>query len=181
MQQAGDCELALAGPAEAGEAGEVQPARALQAELQPLGRGSRRQLRPAIDMPAGPSEVLVIADSGANPAFVAADLLSQAEHGPDSQVILLSDDDALLDAAAMEVERQLATLPRADIARRALEHSRLIRVAGIAEREQHHPELHLTNYRHVAIELTTHAIGGLSENDFIVAAKIDEVPVKLKQ
>jgi 4a-hydroxytetrahydrobiopterin dehydratase len=57
----------------------------------------------------------------------------------------------------------------------------LVRVAGIAEREQHHPELHLTNYRHVAIELTTHAIGGLSENDFIVAAKIDEVPVKLKK
>ncbi len=57
----------------------------------------------------------------------------------------------------------------------------LARVAGIAEREQHHPDLHLTSYRHVAIELTTHAIGGLSENDFIVAAKIDEVPVKLKQ
>ena len=88
---------------------------------------------PAIDMPAGPSEVLVIADSGANPVFIAADLLSQAEHGPDSQVILLSDDDALLDATAVEVERQLATLPRAEIARRALEHSRLIRVADIAQ------------------------------------------------
>ena len=88
---------------------------------------------PAIDMPAGPSEVLVIADAGANPAFVAADLLSQAEHGPDSQVILLGDDDALLDAVAVEVERQLASLPRADIARRALQHSRLIRVADIAQ------------------------------------------------
>ena len=88
---------------------------------------------PAIDMPAGPSEVLVIADNGANPAFIAADLLSQAEHGPDSQVILLSDDDALLDATAVEVERQLATLPRPEIARRALEHSRLIRVDGIAQ------------------------------------------------
>ena len=88
---------------------------------------------PAIDMPAGPSEVLVIADSGANPTFITADLLSQAEHGPDSQVILLSDDDALLDATAAEVERQLATLPRADIARRALEHSRLILVDGIAQ------------------------------------------------
>lgn len=88
---------------------------------------------PAIDMPAGPSEVLVIADAGANPAFVAADLLSQAEHGPDSQVILLSDDDGLLDAVAIEVERQLATLPRADIARRALQHSRLIRVADIGQ------------------------------------------------
>jgi histidinol dehydrogenase len=55
---------------------------------------------PAIDMPAGPSEVLVIADAGADPAFVAADLLSQAEHGPDSQVLLVSDNDALLDAVA---------------------------------------------------------------------------------
>ena len=88
---------------------------------------------PAIDMPAGPSEVLVIADAGANPVFVAADLLSQAEHGPDSQVILLSDDDALLAAVAVEVERQLATLPRAEIARRALQHSRLVRVADIAQ------------------------------------------------
>ena len=88
---------------------------------------------PAIDMPAGPSEVLVIADSGANPTFITADLLSQAEHGPDSQVILGGDDDALLDATAAEVERQLATLPRADIARRALEHSRLILVDGIAQ------------------------------------------------
>lgn len=88
---------------------------------------------PAIDMPAGPSEVLVIADAGANPVFIAADLLSQAEHGPDSQVILLSDDDAVLDATAAEVERQLITLPRAEIARRALEHSRLIRVADIAQ------------------------------------------------
>jgi 4a-hydroxytetrahydrobiopterin dehydratase len=56
----------------------------------------------------------------------------------------------------------------------------LVRVAEIAEREQHHPDLHLTDYRHVAIELSTHAIGGLSENDFIIAARIDEIPVKLK-
>ncbi|GAB6196412.1 histidinol dehydrogenase [Lysobacter xanthus] len=82
----------------------------------------------AIDMPAGPSEVLVIADGGANAAFVASDLLSQAEHGGDSQVLLVSDDAALLDAVAVEIERQLATLPRADIARRALASSRLIRV-----------------------------------------------------
>jgi histidinol dehydrogenase len=88
---------------------------------------------PAIDMPAGPSEVLVIADAGANPAFVAADLLSQAEHGPDSQVILLSDDAGLIAAAAAEVERQLQTLPRVAIARQALAHSRLIRVADIAQ------------------------------------------------
>jgi len=95
-------------------------------------QAAERHDGPAIDMPAGPSEVLVIADAGANPMFVAADLLSQAEHGPDSQVILLSDDDSVLAAVAIEVERQLATLPRAEIARRALQHARLIRVADIA-------------------------------------------------
>ena len=87
----------------------------------------------AIDMPAGPSEVLVIADAGANPAFVAADLLSQAEHGPDSQVLLLSDDAPLIDAVAGQVERQLARLSRADVARRALESSRLIQVDTLDE------------------------------------------------
>lgn len=87
----------------------------------------------AIDMPAGPSEVLVIADSGANAAFVAADLLSQAEHGPDSQVLLLTDSDSLLEAVAAEVEAQLTTLPRTAIARRALESSRLVRVRDIAQ------------------------------------------------
>ncbi|MDA5472382.1 histidinol dehydrogenase [Yersinia kristensenii] len=80
----------------------------------------------AIDMPAGPSEVLVIADSGATPAFIASDLLSQAEHGPDSQVILLTPDAAIAQAVAVEVERQLQQLSRADIARQALESSRLI-------------------------------------------------------
>ena len=87
----------------------------------------------AIDMPAGPSEVLVIADAGANASFVAADLLSQAEHGPDSQVLLLSDDDARIEAVMAEVERQLDGLPRADIARQALAYSRAIRVASIAQ------------------------------------------------
>ncbi|NUS37949.1 MAG: histidinol dehydrogenase [Lysobacter sp.] len=87
----------------------------------------------AIDMPAGPSEVLVIADAGANPAFVAADLLSQAEHGPDSQVLLLSDDEALLDAVERELAEQLSALPRAGIARRALASSSAIRVASLAE------------------------------------------------
>jgi histidinol dehydrogenase len=82
----------------------------------------------AIDMPAGPSEVLVIADSGSNAAFVAADLLSQAEHGPDSQVLLVSDAPALLDAVAAEIERQLQELPRAGVARAALAGSRLIEV-----------------------------------------------------
>ena len=88
---------------------------------------------PAIDMPAGPSEVLVIADGGANPAFVAADLLSQAEHGPDSQVILLSDSDILIAHVARALAIQLAQLPRAAIARESLAQSRLIRVASIAD------------------------------------------------
>ena len=96
-------------------------------------QAAERHDGPAIDMPAGPSEVLVIADAGANPMFVAADLLSQAEHGPDSQVILLGDDAALLQAVASEVERQLTALPRADIAQRALQHARLIRVTDIAQ------------------------------------------------
>ena len=87
----------------------------------------------AIDMPAGPSEVLVIADAGANAAFVAADLLSQAEHGPDSQVLLLTASAALLDAVAVEVDVQLARLPRADIARRALAASRLVLVRDIEQ------------------------------------------------
>ena len=87
----------------------------------------------AIDMPAGPSEVLVIADAGANPAFVAADLLSQAEHGPDSQVLLISDDTALLDAVEAQIDLQIAVLPRADIARDALSASRLIRVEALEQ------------------------------------------------
>lgn len=87
----------------------------------------------AIDMPAGPSEVLVIADAGANPAFVAADLLSQAEHGPDSQVLLLSDDAALIAAVQDEVEAQVAQLAREGIARQALAASLLIKVDSIAQ------------------------------------------------
>lgn len=87
----------------------------------------------AIDLPAGPSEVLVIADAGANPAFVAADLLSQAEHGPDSQVILLSDDAALLEAVDAKIDSQLAALPRAETARAALRASRSIAVTSIAD------------------------------------------------
>lgn len=87
----------------------------------------------AIDMPAGPSEVLVIADAGANPAFVAADLLSQAEHGPDSQVLLLTDDDALLARVDAEVQAQLARLSRRDIATQALQASKLIRVDSLAQ------------------------------------------------
>ncbi|WP_037061360.1 histidinol dehydrogenase [Pseudoxanthomonas suwonensis] len=87
----------------------------------------------AIDMPAGPSEVLVIADDGADPAFVAADLLSQAEHGPDSQVLLLSDSAGLIDRVEAELAVQLAALPRASIASRALASSRLIQTGSIEE------------------------------------------------
>lgn len=88
---------------------------------------------PAIDMPAGPSEVLVIADEYANPAFIAADLLSQAEHGPDSQVILLTPDAGLAQQVAEQVEAQLARLPRAAIARQALAQSRLIVTDSLAD------------------------------------------------
>ena len=87
----------------------------------------------AIDMPAGPSEVLVVADAGADPAFVAADLLSQAEHGPDSQVLLVSDSIELLEAVSAQVEAQLAALPRAAIAERALASSRFVQVRDIAQ------------------------------------------------
>ncbi|MGV7092689.1 histidinol dehydrogenase [Siccibacter turicensis] len=87
----------------------------------------------AIDMPAGPSEVLVIADSGATPAFVASDLLSQAEHGPDSQVILLTPDADMARRVAQAVEQQLADLPRADTARQALASSRLIVARDLAQ------------------------------------------------
>ncbi|ELY4160002.1 histidinol dehydrogenase [Cronobacter turicensis] len=87
----------------------------------------------AIDMPAGPSEVLVIADSGATPDFVASDLLSQAEHGPDSQVILLTPDAAMAQAVADATARQLEALPRAETARQALSASRLIVARDLAQ------------------------------------------------
>jgi histidinol dehydrogenase len=82
----------------------------------------------AIDMPAGPSEVEVLADDSANPVFVAADLLSQAEHGVDSQAVLVTTCPALIDQVKAEVERQLAELPRKEIAAKALENSQLILV-----------------------------------------------------
>ena len=80
----------------------------------------------AIDMPAGPSEVLVISDAGANPEFIAADLLSQAEHGADSQVIYLTDSGDMIEKVKKEIENQLEALPRKEIARLSLENSRLI-------------------------------------------------------
>jgi histidinol dehydrogenase len=80
----------------------------------------------AIDMPAGPSEVLVIADKNANAAFVAADLLSQAEHGADSQVILLSDNENIIDETIIEISKQMQLLPRAEFAMQALQNSKAI-------------------------------------------------------
>ncbi len=79
----------------------------------------------AIDMPAGPSEVCVLADETANPAFVAADLLSQAEHGADSQVLLVTTHGPLAGQVVAQVKDQLKDLPRKDLAERALEHSRI--------------------------------------------------------
>lgn len=82
----------------------------------------------SIDMPAGPSELLIFADETANPAFVASDLLSQAEHGADSQVILVSTVASLLDAVALEIEIQLDALPRKEVAKKAINNSKMILV-----------------------------------------------------
>lgn len=87
----------------------------------------------AIDMPAGPSEVCVLADETAKPAFVASDLLSQAEHGPDSQAILITTSIPLLEAVKKEVLQQVETLPRKQIALKALDNSKLIAVDGLDE------------------------------------------------
>ncbi len=84
----------------------------------------------AIDMPAGPSEVCVYADETAVPAFVAADLLSQAEHGPDSQVLLIASNKQIVEQVQLEIEQQLANLPRQDFASKALGHSKAIVVAS---------------------------------------------------
>ena len=83
----------------------------------------------AIDMPAGPSELLVVADEAATPSFVAADLLSQAEHGVDSQVILVSTSKNLIDETAKEIQKQIEELPRKDIAKKAIANSKSILVA----------------------------------------------------
>lgn len=85
----------------------------------------------AIDMPAGPSEVAVLADHTANPIFVAADLLSQAEHGTDSQVILVSNSRTLIENVLIEVEKQLAQLPRYELASQALTNSKAILVSDL--------------------------------------------------
>ena len=88
---------------------------------------------PAIDLPAGPSELMVIADAAAEPAFVAVDLLSQAEHDADAQVLLASPSAELLDRVEAELTRQIETLPRREIARASLEQARMVHVGSIDE------------------------------------------------
>ena len=92
-----------------------------------------QQTGTAIDMPAGPSEVLVIADQTCKPSFVAADLLSQAEHGADSQVILLSPSDDVIDKVLNEIDSQINELPRKEVVKLALKQSRAIQCASIEE------------------------------------------------
>ena len=87
----------------------------------------------AIDMPAGPSEVAGVADETANPAYVASDLLSQAEHGVDSQSILITTSEELINAVQEEVEKQLSVLPRKEITEKSLSHSKLILVSSVDE------------------------------------------------
>lgn len=87
----------------------------------------------AIDMPAGPSEVEVLADEASNPAFVAADLLSQAEHGIDSQSILITVSESLIEKVLEEIELQLIQLPKAEYARKSLAHSKIILVKSLEE------------------------------------------------
>lgn len=114
----------------------------------------------AIDMPAGPSEVEVLADDSANPVFVAADLLSQAEHGVDSQAVLITTSERLMEEVAAEVERQLAVLPRKEIAEKSLTNSKLILVKDMQE------AIELTNAyapEHLIIE---------TENYLAIAEKI---------
>jgi histidinol dehydrogenase len=80
----------------------------------------------AIDIPAGPSELAVVADSTSNPSFIASDLLSQAEHGPDSQVMLIADSSQMIERVMVEIQRQLEDLPRKEIAVKALDNSKMI-------------------------------------------------------
>lgn len=111
----------------------------------------------AIDMPAGPSEVAVLADEMANPAYVASDLLSQAEHGVDSQSILITTSEELINAVQEEVEKQLSVLPRKEITEKSLSHSKLILVSSIDEAiemsNEYAPEhliIETKDYMHVA-------------------------------
>ncbi len=85
----------------------------------------------AIDLPAGPSEVAIIADQSANPAFIAADLLSQAEHGPDSQVLLVTTEEVLIEQVQDQLQKQLEILPRRELAEQSLAHSKLVLVEDL--------------------------------------------------
>jgi len=87
----------------------------------------------AIDLPAGPSEIAIMADQSANPEFIASDLLSQAEHGADSQVLFVTDHEPLLNAVANQVDIQLEEIPRKEIARKSLQQSRLILLNNVEE------------------------------------------------
>ena len=115
----------------------------------------------AIDMPAGPSEVAIIADKNARVSFVAADLLSQAEHGPDSQVILITDSEVFIDKLQKELAQQLKVLPRKEIIEKALSHSVTILTHNIDEAVEisnnyapEHLILAINNYKEVAEKIT---------------------------
>jgi histidinol dehydrogenase len=115
----------------------------------------------AIDMPAGPSEVAVMADSTANPAFIAADLLSQAEHGPDSQVVLVTNEHTLIEKVVRELTRQLNELPRQTIAEKALANSQAVVLDTVDDMIElingyapEHLIIQMENYREVAEKIT---------------------------
>ena len=115
----------------------------------------------AIDMPAGPSEVEVIADNNANPEFIAADFLSQAEHGPDSQAILVTTSEEIVEPVVKAVQEQLEKLPRKEITKKALLHSRIILLKDDAEvirfTNQYAPEhliIQTNNYDFIADQIT---------------------------
>lgn len=105
----------------------------------------------ATDMPAGPSEVLIIADKNADPAFVAADLLSQAEHGPDSQAVLVTDSTGLAEAVKKEIKRQVKSLPRKDFVRESLRNSLIVITGSLQEgirfSNNYAPEHLIMNFR----------------------------------
>lgn len=115
----------------------------------------------AIDMPAGPSEVAILADATANPAFIASDLLSQAEHGPDSQVVLVTNDATLIDKVNFELEKQLNALSRKGIAEKALANSQAIvlnsqqdMIEMINDYAPEHLIIAMENYNEVAGQIT---------------------------
>lgn len=115
----------------------------------------------AIDMPAGPSEVEVLTDESSNPSFVAADLLSQAEHGADSQVLLVSTERNMIDKVLVELEKQLEELPRKEIAAKSISHSQAIYVdnmeTAISITNEYAPEhliLSVKNYNDIALKIT---------------------------